>query len=116
MALVSPGLDVPAALVDPRQFQRRTADERDRFGLTLPEVPRGQITIGLQPLGGMPQQDVSELVEPRLGGEWIDRVNGDHAVPGEAEAVAVDVVKRDLLDAECLQSSSGVPVRDLRLR
>ena len=109
-------LDVAAGLVDAGELQRRTAEECHGFGLTLAEGARRGLAVGLPSFGGVAEQDVGELVEPRLGGERIDRVNGDHAVPGEAEAVAVDVIEQDLLDLKPLECLTSVPVRNLWCR
>ena len=54
LALAPPGLDVAATLGHARQIERRAADQRDRFRLTLPHVPGCDLAVGLVALGGAP--------------------------------------------------------------
>ena len=51
-----------------------------------------------------------------LCGRGFDRVDGDQAFPGEAEAVTIDVIEQDLLDLKRRECLTGVPVWDLRCR
>jgi len=70
-------------MVDSGQLQSRAAEQCDRFRLALAEVPRRDLAISLQALGGMSEQHVRQFMEPRLVRHRIDRIDGDRSTARE---------------------------------
>ena len=85
------------------------------LGLTLTEVARRDLRVGLHALGRVAEQDVRELVKLCLCRQRVHRVDRDRPVTRVAQAVTVGVLEGDLPDAECLKGRVTVPVRDLGL-
>lgn len=104
-----PPLYIAATVFGSGQPQRFAADERDRFGLDLSQVPRRRLRITHRVLCSVTVEDVSALVEGGLVRHRIDRADGDLSLPGVAHTVAVQVLERHFADGERRERLRPVP-------
>jgi hypothetical protein len=77
-------LDVRTRVLDARQIECCTTQERHSFGFTLAQTPRRDLAVGLLALGGVAEQDMGEFVKRRLVRERIQGRDRDRSVTREA--------------------------------
>src|SRR5215469_9271731 len=97
---LEPVVNITTAEVRTSEAKRFAANQRDGLRFDLADVPCGLFAIHKLFRCGVPEDNVSALVEGGLMWESGNRIHRDFATVGEALNVAVQLVKRRPRDVQ----------------